>query len=91
MATLNALNKAPVLNQDGIQITSIGHQLASSDTGVASVAYEPGSGNWWATGVAAGTATLTATRTLDGAVATLEVTVTAAVPFAISLGAESPA
>ena len=46
---------------------------------------------WFVTGMAAGTATLTATRNLDGATATLDVEVIAAVPFSISLGAESPA
>lgn len=89
MATLNALKKAPILNEAGVALNA-GYTVTSSDTAVASVARPTGS-SWYVTGVTAGMATLTATRTLDGAVATLPVEVVAAVPFSISLGAEVPA
>ena len=89
MATLNALKKAPILDQDGAVITAPAYSVTTSDAAVAPVTY-PGY-EWHVTGQAAGSATITATRTLDGAVAVLEVEVVAATPFSISLGAESPA
>lgn len=90
MSTLNALKRAPVLNEAGQILTQAGYSVTSSDPAVALVRYVSGSG-YYVVGVAAGTATVTATRTLDAAVATLEVQVLAAAPFSISLGAESPA
>ena len=89
MAILNALKKAPILDQDGAIITAPAYSVTTSDPLVAPVSY-PGY-QWHVSGLAAGLATITATRTLDGAVAVLEVEVVAPAPFAISLGAEVPA
>jgi len=86
VATLNALKKAPVLNEAGGSMPNSKYSLASSDIGIVGVGTV--SNAFYAIGVSAGDATLTATRLLDGAIATLEVTVIAAAPFAISLGAE---
>jgi hypothetical protein len=90
MATLNALKKAPVLNEAGIQLKNSTGTVTTSDASVVS-AVSDGSGSWWAVGIGGGSAVLTASRHLDGATATLPVTVVAAVPFAIALGAEVPA
>lgn len=89
MATLNALKKAPILDQDGVNIEAPAYSVTTSDPLVAPVSY-PGY-KWHVSGLAAGTATITATRTLDGAVAVIGVEVVAPAPFSISLGAESPA
>lgn len=89
MATLNATKKAPILDQDGTHIGN-GHAVTSSNPSAAAVSQQ-GDYLWWVTGVAAGDAEITAVRSLDGATATLPVTVVAATPFAISLGAEVPA
>ena len=89
MATLNALKRANILNEAGDDLHAPSYSATSSDPAVASInnidSYLS------VTGVSAGTATITATRALDGAVATLDVTVVAADPFTISLGAEVPA
>ena len=86
MATLNATKKAPILDGAGNGL-STGHNVTSSDPAIVSVGYGPNY-QWFATGIAAGEATITAVRTLDNATATLPVTVVAATPFSISLGAE---
>lgn len=85
--TLNALKKAPVLDENGNKM-SAGYTVTSSDPSVVRVSQAYGNYEFYAVGVVAGTATLTATRALDGAVATLDIEVIAASPFAISLGAE---
>lgn len=90
MATLNALKKAPILDEAGAQLAGAGYAVTSSDPAVASIHQETGYA-YWVTGVAAGSAVLTARRAIDGAEATLNVTVVAATPFAIALGAEVPA
>ena len=88
MATLNATKKAPILNEAGDQLGH-GYAVTSSNPAVAQVvtAFDAYS----LAGIAAGAVTVTATRAIDGAVATLDVEVVAAVPFTISLGAEVPA
>jgi hypothetical protein len=88
MATLTSTRKAPILDQDGNQLSTMTCNVASSNGSV--VGIEWGTGLVFAVGNAAGDATLTATRLADQSVAILEVTVVAA-PFAISLGAEVPA
>ena len=89
MATLNALKKAPIRDESGVAL-STGHNVTSSDPTKVAVGYGQNYA-WFATGLAAGTSTITAVRTLDNATATLEVTVVAGVPFATSLGDEVPA
>ena len=93
MATLNALRKATIMQEDGTALLASEATVTSSDATVVAVSKSTAtsSGEWRATGIKGGTATLTATRTLDGATASLEVEVLAASPFSISLGAESPA
>ena len=90
MATLNALKKAPILDQNGANLAT-GHTVTSSDPAVVAISKGLSNSPFYAVGIAAGLATVTATRTLDGAIATLDVEVIAAVPFAITLGAEVPA
>lgn len=94
MATLLITDKAPILDQDGQHIGIIGqttHAVESSDPTVASIDWP-----YWQPFVVAqslGTATITATRLVDGAVATLEVEVVTAAPlppFSISLGTPVP-
>ena len=89
MATLNALKKAPIVNEVGVQLDTRAHTITSSDTAVAKIT----TSNYTAflTGITGGHVTVTATRALDGAIATLEVDVLEAVPFSIGLGAELPA
>jgi hypothetical protein len=90
-ATLNALKKAPIIDANAHQLSGDDVSVVSSDPTVARVS-GGGLGNpLWAVGVAAGAATLTATRHVDNAIATLDVTVIAAAPFVIALGAEQPA
>lgn len=89
MATLNALNKAPILNQSDEPLGVGSFSVTSSDAMVAQAFIADG--QWLAKGISAGTATLTATRLVDSATATLAVEVIAASPFTIHLGAESPA
>lgn len=86
---LNALKKAPVLDQSGAGLVGSKYTVTSSNPGAVTVTTSGGA--YYVVGVAAGTSTITATRTLDGAVATLDVEVLAATPFSITLGAESPA
>lgn len=90
MATLNALKRAPILNQDGVHIGG-DHVVTTSNPTVAALSQAYGNYQWWVVGVKGGTATITATRNTDGAVATLEVDVLAAAPFSIALGAEQDA
>jgi len=90
MATLNALKKARILNEMGDAIVN-GYAIVSSDPAVLGVSNQHPDYVWHATGITAGTATINATRLLDNATASLDVTVVAATPFAISLGAEVPA
>lgn len=87
--TINALKKAPLVNQDGANMTSAGYTAVSTDPTVVKVA--TATGTWFATGLTAGTATVTATRTLDGTTAIHTVEVVAAAPFNWHLGAESAA
>lgn len=100
MAALNALTKRPVLGpavtpedieRGGALLTPAGHSIVSSNPAVVAVSANFNGSVWHATGVAAGTAIVTATRLVDGATATLEVEVIPGVPFTITLGAESPA
>lgn len=88
MTTLNATKRAPILAENG-QTLNTGYAVSSSDPAICRVVNDYP--RWFAIGVSGGTATLTATRNVDNAVATLDVTVIAAVPFTISLGAEEPA
>ena len=88
MASLNATKKAPILNNDGA-LLGTGYTVSSSNPATAKVTTE--SGKFYLTGIVAGDVVVTATRAVDGAVATLDVEVVAAAPFTISLGAESPA
>jgi uncharacterized protein YjdB len=76
-----------LLDQDGVQLTTAGSSVVSSDNAVALAVAEPG--GFVIAGISAGAATITAVRGLDGADATLEVTVTDA-PFKISLGSPIP-
>ena len=88
--TLNALKKAPILDQGAAPLIT-GYSVTSSNPAIVGIAKTSNSSPFYAVGIAAGTATVTATRALDGAVASLDVEVVAAAPFAISLGAEVPA
>lgn len=88
MAQITTLEKAPVLDQDGNQLTTANSSVFSSDDAVASI--EWAAGPVFVVGETVGTVTLTATRLADGAVSTLEVNVVAAAPFAITLGAAVP-
>ena len=87
--TLNALKKAPLLDQDGADITAPAFTAVSSDTAIVSLSF-PGY-KWHAIGVSAGVASVTVTRVVDGASKTHDIEVIAAVPFDWSLGTESPA
>lgn len=94
MATLLLTDKAPLLDQDGVHIGTVGqttHTVASSDPAVASIDWP----NWQPFVVAqsVGITTVTAVRLADGAEATLEVEVVTAAalpPFSISLGTPLP-
>lgn len=93
MATLAPHTKAPILDQDGVQVGTVNlntHTVVSSDNAVADVQWL----DWraWVFARTIGTATLTATRLSDGAVAELDIEVVAPTlpPFSISLGAAEP-
>jgi len=88
MATLTSTRKAPILDENGVQLTTDVANVSSSSVGV--VAIQWAGGPVFAVGGNVGEATLTATRIGSGVTATLVVQVTPA-PFAISLGAEVPA
>lgn len=83
--TLNALKKAPILNEAGTALAATKYLAVSSNPAVVEISV---AANLYVVGRAAGTATVTATRGLDGAVAVLDIEVIAAAPFTISLGAE---
>lgn len=90
MVTIAALNKRQVLGPTGEPLDNRTNLVATSDANIA--ATRDGAENTvWVVGIAAGTATISATRLTDGAVASVEVTVTAGAPFTISLGDEVPA
>lgn len=88
MATLTTVEKAPILDQAGLNLTSSNAQIAISDTAIVTAVLV--AGKWYASAGVPGTATITATRLADGSTATLDVTVVAATPFAISLGTAVP-
>lgn len=87
MSTLSTSEKAPILNHLGEPLTQAGHGAASSAPEVALPFFDGGA--IWIEGVAVGTATITATRTSDGATAELQVTVSEE-PFSITLGTPVP-
>lgn len=93
MAALGTGKKAPLLDQDGGQLNTTKHNVQTSD--VNAVKLVTSAGVWFAsnanTSAAPVTATITATRIFDGAMATLDITAAPVVPFSISLGAESAA
>ena len=93
MATLTPREKAPVLDQDDVQLGTVNlntHTVVSSDSAVADVQWL----DWraWIFARAIGETTITATRLSDGAVAVLDLEVVAPTlpPFSISLGAAEP-
>lgn len=88
MTTLTTIQKAPILDQDGNQLTTVTSTVFSSDNNIVGIDYA--SGPVFAVGTGSGTATLTAHRLIDGTSATLEVTVTNGAPFSITLGAPLP-
>ena len=89
MATLSTTERAPILDANDSALASAQYSVASSDDTVVSVTELFGS--LYAVGESAGTATLTATRTADGAESDpLEVTVTSAGSFQIHLGTPQP-
>ena len=88
MVQLNETKKAALLKEDGGNLAG-GFEVTSSDPSIVKIqsyALAP-----HVVGMAPGTATVTATRTLDGEIATLEVEVVAAIPFVLNLGPETPA
>lgn len=86
--TLNALKRAPILDQDGVQTTGTTHAATTTAPGiVAASASFPGN-PWYLIGIAEGTADVTVTRLADGQSVTKSVTVVAGVPFDWSLGEE---
>lgn len=90
MATLTTLEKAPVIDGNGNQLGAPNQTLydvASSAPTILSIEWV----DWRAVAVgqAPGVATITATRLSDGAVASVEVTVTEG-PFDIDLGTPEP-
>ena len=82
-ATINVHKKAPILDQDGVQMTSA-DAVTSSNPTVCSIANDAG---LFAVGNLPGTATISAIRIADGSTASLDVEVVG-LPFAISLGPE---
>lgn len=94
MATLLTTDKAPIIDVDsGDTLGTPGqvvYDVQSSDLAVVTIGWD----DWraWAYAQGVGSATITATRLADGAVATLDVEVTAPVagPFAIDLGPAVP-
>ena len=87
MAIISTTQKAPVLDQDGVQLTSAEASVFSSDPAVASIDWAAGI---YVVGQTVGTVTLTATRLSDGSTAELDVEVVADAPFSISLGTPVP-
>ncbi len=89
MATLTTLQYAVVQDGNGVDLGG-GYGVTSSDPLIASIGSGPG-GTIAVVGQSVGTATITATRNMDGATATLDVTVTAdAEGFSIQLGTPAP-
>lgn len=91
MPTINALKKAPILDQDGAQTTASTHTAVSSAPGIVAASQSFPGNPWYLVGIAEGTADVTVTRLADGQSVTKAVSVVAGVPFDWSLGAESPA
>lgn len=88
MATLNVHMKAPIIDQDGVQVTRA-DTVTSSNPAVCAIAVGDSDG-LFAVGNLSGTSVISAYRVADGSLATLDVEVVG-LPFAISLGAEVPA
>lgn len=93
MADLDIANKAPIADADGNQLGAVGQEqyhITSSDPAIASVDWI----DWrpWVTAHATGTVTLSGTRLVDSATATLDVTVTetALGAFVMTLGEAVP-
>lgn len=86
MPTLTTAQKAPILDQDGVQLLVTSSTVSSSDPEVCTPLNQ-GENQWYAVAQAPGTCTLTASR--GGQNATLEVTVIAE-PFSIQLGTPEP-
>ncbi len=88
MAQLTTLEYAPVLDGNGVNLFPGTYSAVSSDPAVASIGQSGlgGGATIVVNGLSAGTATITATRNVDGATASLDVTVTAANGFTIQLG-----
>jgi hypothetical protein len=89
--TLTTAQKALILLADDSPVTDPAFHVVSSDTAVCT-AGDGGAFRIAAIAQGAGVATLTATRLSDGAVASLDVTVSEVTPgsFEIHLGAPSP-
>jgi len=86
--TLTTLEQAPIQDGNGVNLFPSAYSVTSSDPTVAAVVtVGVGGGAYVAVnGLSAGTTTITATRNVDGATASLTATVTAAVGFTIQLG-----
>jgi len=86
MATLTTVQKAPILNEDGVHLWTAGYTATSAGTNVATILSQDN--HLWIAANQPGTTTITATRVADGATATTDVTVVLpAVPFSITVGA----
>lgn len=89
MAILTTVEKAPILNQDGVQLVPSQYTAVSADASVATILNQ--STKLWVSAGVPGTTTITATRIADGSTATAEVTVVLpAIPFSITVGAPVP-
>lgn len=89
MATVTTVEKAPILDEAGAQLSPFTHTATTDNPAVASIINVDA--KLYVGGVAPGTATVTAIRLADGATATAQVTVTAtAVPFSITIGTAVP-
>lgn len=90
---LTSLELAPIQDGNGANLWPGAYSATSSDPLVASIGQVGLGGGAYivVNGLSAGTATITATRNVDGATATLDVTVTSAgAAFTIQLGTPSP-
>lgn len=81
---LTTAQKAPILDENGVQLDKDHYVVSSSNPAIASIDWQ--TGPVFVAGEAPGTVTLTATRNSTGAQATLSVEVDG-LPFSISLGA----
>ena len=85
MPTLTTIEKAPILNEAAVHLSTSMATVVSSDPAVVSI--NTTSSKFFANGVTPGQATVTATRIADGSQASVLVEVVVpATPFAITLG-----